>query len=440
MTWVRRPDDPVGELAELPTAYRDRILATTPMSHRRELVVRWRRWSHEGQYEPEGDWRVWLIRAGRGFGKTLAGAEWVWARVRETPEVRIALVSGTIEDVRRVMVEGKSGLIATARDDEKVRWNDDKGELTLPHGGKAYAYSAEAPEKLRGPEHHYAWCDELAKWRLGDAAWDNLTMTMRLGERPRVLVTTTPRPTALMRRVMALREPDLAQTNGRTHDNPHLPASFVAAVTAEYAGTRLGRQELDGEMIDDVAGALWTRATIEGARVPLAPALVRVVVAVDPPASAGGDACGIVAVGLGADGIGYVVEDASVAGRSPEGWARAVAECVARWDADRVIAEKNQGGDMVGSVLKAADAGMATTLVHASRAKAVRAEPVATLYERGQVKHVGAFPALEDELCGLLAGGGYEGTSRSPDRADALVWAVTELMLGARGQASVRRL
>ena len=269
-------------------------------------------------------------------------------------------------------------------------------------------------------------------------AWNNLLMGLRLGDDPRALVTTTPRPTALMRRVLAL--PDAVVTRGSTRDNPHLPAAFVAAMEADYGGTRLGRQELDGEMIDDVAGALWPRALIERQRVRVAPDLVRVVVGVDPPAGVGGDACGIVAAGVDARGHGFVIEDASVAGASPEGWARAVASCVARVEADRVVAEVNQGGAMVASVLRAADAALPLTTVHATRGKTVRAEPVAALYEAGRVWHAGAFPALEDELCGLSAGGGYDGPGRSPDRADACVWALTHLMLGRRGEGRVRGL
>ncbi len=261
---------------------------------------------------------------------------------------------------------------------------------------------------------------------------------LRLGEDARIVVTTTPQPVKLMRRVMALK--GCRETRGRTRDNPWLPRSFVEAMTAEYAGTRLGRQELDGEMMEDAEGALWGRALIETCRVAEAPECVRVVVGVDPPASAGGDACGIVAVALGRDGRGYVIEDASIGGVSPEGWARAVAACAARHGADRVIAEKNQGGDMVASVLRAADAGLPVRLVSATRGKSARAEPVAALYEGGKAHHVGAWPELEDELCGLLAGGGYEGPGRSPDRADALVWALTELMLGRRGKAAVRML
>ena len=387
---------------------------------------------------PRGDWRVWLIRAGRGFGKTRAGAEWIGELVRAMPGARVALVGATADDVRRVMVEGPSGLLAVARKDARPAWRVTSGELHWPGGAIATVYSAEAPEALRGPEHDLAWCDELAKWRNGDATWDNLMLTMRRGDRPRVLVTTTPRPTPLMRRVRAL--PGVHETVGRTWDNPHLPATFRQAMAASYGGTALGRQELDGEMIDDVAGALWTRALVESRRASSVPDPVRVVVGVDPPAGVGHDACGIVAVARGSDGHAYVIEDASVTGATPEGWARAVADCAARVGADRVIAEANQGGEMVRSVLGAADAAMPVTLVHASRGKVARAEPVAALYEVGRAWHAGRFPALEDEMCGLIVGGGYEGPGRSPDRADALVWAMTALMLGRKDEVGVRGL
>lgn len=432
--------DLVAELALLPDAERDRVLDMLSPAQRIELRERWAAWSFAPQRPPEGDWHIWLIRAGRGFGKTRAGAEWVSDFARTHGDARIALVGANAADVRRVMIEGVSGLIAVARADEPVRWLPSRGELHFASGAVAHAYAAEAPEALRGPEHHIAWCDELAKWRgrAGGMAWDNLMLGLRLGERPRVLVTTTPRATPLMKRLLAM--PGLAETRGATRDNPFLPERFVAAMQAEYAGTRLGRQELDGEMLGDVEGALWTRAGLEAARVRTAAPMARVVVAVDPPASAGGDACGIVCAGLGEDGIGYVIEDASVAGRSPEGWARAVAACAARHGADHVVAEVNQGGDMVTAVLKAVADTLNVKAVRASKGKGARAEPVAALYEAGRVKHVGAFPALEDQLCGMMPGGGYEGPGRSPDRADALVWAMTELMLGRRGQAGVRAI
>lgn len=429
----------VHRILALPEPYRLQLFRALSGAQRREFDDRWTAWAHAGQLVDGGHWRVALIRAGRGFGKTRAGAEWVSEIARSRPDARIALVGGTLDDVRRVMVQGESGLLAVARDHESVAWQAGTGEVQFSSGARAYAYSAEAPEALRGPQHDTAWCDELGKWRNGDRAWDNLLLGLRLGDNPQALVTTTPQSNPLMRRVMAM--DGLVETRGSTRDNPHLPKAFVAAMQADYGGTRLGRQELDGELIDDVAGALWTRAGLEAVRVRRAPALVRVVVAVDPPAGGeGGDACGIVAAGLGADGLGYVLEDATVSGASPEGWARAVAGCAARHDAECVVAEKNQGGDMVRHVLLGGDAELPLKLVHASRGKVTRAEPIARRYERGAVRHVGAFPALEDEMCGLGAGGDYAGPGRSPDRADALVWALTELMLTRRGKARIASL
>ncbi|UZK64945.1 DNA-packaging protein [Sphingomonas sp. M1-B02] len=427
-------------LVALPRAEQIRAIATLKDPQSRELQERWPMWAHEGQIEPGGDPLVWLILAGRGFGKTRAGSEWLSEMARRTPEGLFALVGATAEDVRRVMVEGPSGLLNVARTGEALVWHREKGELRFSSGALAYVYSSEAAEALRGPEHHAAWCDELGKWRprTGDVAWNNMMLGLRRGRFPRVLVTTTPSGTPLMRRVKAMAVAANTMMHGRTADNPHLPESFLEAMLALYAGTRLGRQELDGELLEDVEGALWSRATIERGRVRAHPALVRVVIGVDPPASAEGDACGIVAVGLGTDKKAYVIEDASLRGATPEGWARAVAACAARHKADRVVVEVNQGGDMVRSVLKAADLGLPVTSVHATRSKSARAEPVSLLYERGEVRHVGGFAELEDELCGMQSGGGYEGPGRSPDRADALVWALHELMLGKRGVARVR--
>jgi phage terminase large subunit-like protein len=406
---------------------------------RHGLLLDFAVWAHPGQVAPAGDWRVWLIRAGRGFGKTRAGAEWVAAYARAHPKAHIALVGATRDDVRRVMVEGESGLLTVTQGDGTPSWSPHTGEFTFASGAVATIYSAGQPGVLRGPQHHAAWCDELAKWRHGDAAWDNLVMGLRQGEAPRIVVTTTPAPNPLMRKVMAL--PDCVETRGSTRHNRYLPAAFLAAMEADYGGTRLGRQELDGELLDDHEGALWTRAVLDAARWrEVLPVFRRVVVAVDPPASADGDACGIVAAALGWDGFAYVLEDASVAGASPGGWARAVAACAERHRADRIVAEKNQGGDMVEHVLRGAGATLPVRLVHASRGKLARAEPVAALYEQGRVRHADDLPALEDELAGMVVGGVYRGPGRSPDRADALVWALTELMLGVAKQAQVRRL
>ena len=388
----------------------------------------WPIWQSDAQSEPGGDWRVWLMMAGRGFGKTRLGAQWVRRLAAANPQARIALVAATMAEVRSVMIEGESGLLAATRDVDTVHWEPSLGRLTWGNGAQAFAYSAETPEALRGPQHHFAWCDELAKWKTPKTLWDNLMLGLRLGERPRSLVTTTPRSASLLR--LLLKTDGVTVRRGRMDDNPYLSAEFTKSVTALYAGTRLGRQELDGELIEDVKGALWKRDVIERARVAALPAVRRVVVAVDPCASVGGDACGIVAVALGEDGKAYVIEDASVSGEAPDGWARAVAACADRNAADKVVAEANNGGKMVENVLRSADCNMPIKLVHAAHGKSARAEPVAALYTLGKAFHVGSFPDLEDELCGLISGGGYEGPGKSPDRADALVWAMSELMLG----------
>lgn len=397
------------------------------------LAGLWMIRAHPGQVPPAGRWRTWLIMAGRGFGKTRAGAEWVLQQVRDHPGGHIALVGATLEDARRVMVEGPSGLLACARTGEIEAWLPSRGEIRFAGGGSAQLYSAAAPERLRGPEHSAAWCDEIGKWgRRGPDAWDNLQMTMRAAGDARVIATTTPRPTELMRIVRAMAAGDGALTEGRTADNPHLPESFIAAMLARYDGTRTGAQELDGVLFDDAEGALWDGAAVREAEARGAAdpgPLRRVVVAVDPPASAHGDACGIIACGIDRHGTAQVLEDASLAGAAPERWAAAVAACAARWGAARVVAEGNQGGDMVKAVLTAADARLPVRIVHARDGKSARADPVATLYARGKVAHRGPFPHLEAQLRGMIRGGGYQGPGRSPDRADALVWALTELMV-----------
>ena len=397
-------------------------------------------WAAKGQLPPQKDcWRTWLMMAGRGFGKTRAGAEWVHRLAWSRP-MRIALVAATIDEARAVMVEGVSGILSVARRQRhRVKWEPSMGRLTWPRGTVAQLFSGDNADGLRGPEHHAAWCDELAKWRQADAAWDNLQMGLRAGARPRALVTTTPRPIALLKRLLA--DPRTVQTGGKTKDNLSLPRSFVDVMMDSYAGTRLGRQELDGELIEDVEGSLWPRELIERARAEAPARLDRIVVGVDPPAGVGEgcDACGIVVAGR-AEGRLYVLADESCQGLRPEGWANRVAAAVARWDADIVVAEANNGGAMVGSVLKAAEVGVRVKLVHASRGKAARAEPVALRFESKRAFLAGSFPELEDELSGLTAGGGYEGPTRSPDRADAMVWALTELSETRSGVPRVRAL
>jgi phage terminase large subunit-like protein len=424
--------DAISALGRLDEAGQRIALGALTGAERRAFEAHWPSWAHDGQVPPHDEWRTWVLLAGRGFGKTRAGAEWVAEFARANPGAAIALVGATFDEARAVMVEGRSGLLALARTSEReaMLWEPSRRRLRFASGAEAFVYSAANPESLRGPEHHIAWCDELAKWTRGEAAWDNLRLGLRLGTKPRALVTTTPRPVRALKRVLAL--PGTELTGGASRANPHLPNDFIAAVEEAHGGTRFGRQELGGLLIEDVEGALWSRDLIERCRAPLDFArdeqgLWRVVVGVDPPASAHGDACGIVVCGLGADGILYVLADCSVGGLSPDGWARKVAAAAAVWGASRVIAEKNNGGAMVETVLRSADAGLPVTLVHAADGKAARAEPVAVLFEGGKAKLAGRFPELEDELAGLSYGGGYHGPGRSPDRADAMVWAMTEL-------------
>ena len=429
------------DMAGLDAAHRAQLIRHTDDEDIQAVLADWGYWARDTQRPPPGDWRVWLLMAGRGFGKTWSGAEWVRGIAEADGGARIALVGATMAEGRAVMVEGDSGLLAIAPDGRRPLWEPSQRRLRWPGGAVARLFAASEPEGLRGPQHSHAWCDEIAKWPYGIATWDNLAMGLRLGARPRIVATTTPRPVPLVR-MLAARD-DVAVTGGRTEDNrKHLAADFLAAMEATYAGTRLGRQELGGELIAEAEGALWSRDLIERCRVRQAPEAARVVIGVDPPAGAGAasDACGIVVVALGGDGIGYVLEDASVQGLGPEGWARAVAAAAERHDADRVIAEANNGGAMVESVLRAASATLPVRLVHAARGKTARAEPVAVLYETGRVAHVGAFPALEDELAGLLLDGRYVGPGRSPDRADALVWAVHALLLKGSGRPGLRTL
>ena len=346
------------------------------------------------------------------------------------------------------MVEGESGLMAICRPDHRPLYEPSLHRIRFRSGAQAQLFSAAEPESLRGPQHSHAWCDEIGKWPLAHEratrCWENLLLGLRLGNDPRIAVTTTPRAVPLVKRLMAQAEKagDVAISRGTTGDNiGNLPDRFIDAVASEFGGTQLARQEIGGELLEDIEGALWTRAMLEHAREPVASAEpVRMVVAVDPPAGTTGDECGIIVAALGEDGIARVLADCSTTGAAPAEWAQRVADAAREWKADRVVAEANQGGAMVESVLRAADWALPVKLVHASRGKVARAEPVAALYASGRVRHCGMFARLEDQLCGLLAGGSYAGPGRSPDRADAAVWALTELLLGRVVRPGVRPL
>lgn len=477
------PDtDIVAFLKSLGPDERRRAITVLGEQEREAIDRAWEAWAHEGQLAPPAgpdgsDWSTWVIKAGRGFGKTLAGAQWITARIAEgavdtresaredSGPLRIALVGATIEDARRVMVEGRSGLLAVAG-----RWVSDwhasLGRLRFRTGAEAVLFSGATPHLLRGPEHHFAWCDELAKWDKPQETWDMLQLGLRLGKHPRAIVTTTPAPRAVLRAILG--DPATVVTGGATSANPHLPPSYQQRVARLYAGTRLGRQELDGELLADAAGALWTVELIERCREfpsrlregpgvgeaasecgetgppPTPPAsgrgeYRRTLIAVDPPSGDG--TCGIVACGRegeGAQAVAHVLADHSVTGRSPEGWAGAVAAAAAAHGTIEIVAEANQGGKMVKAVLHTADPDLRVKLVNARTGKTARAEPVAHLFEAGRAKLHGRMPELEAQLLGMIAGGGYEGPGISPDRADAMVWGLSELMLGQRPAPSVR--
>lgn len=396
-------------------------------------------WAMPHQLPPEGAWKTWVILGGRGAGKTRAGAEWVRAQVEgPTPEApgrarRVALVGETVDQVREVMIMGESGILACSPPDRRPDWEAGRKRLVWPNGAVAQVYSAFDPESLRGPQFDAAWADELAKWPKGQEAWDQLQFALRLGDNPQQVVTTTPANVAVLKGV--LQNPSTVMTHAPTEANrANLAASFLAEVQHRFGGTRRGQQELEGLLIEDVEGALWTTEMLEKGRVDVLPEFDRVVVAVDPAVTGGraSDECGIVVVGAVTKGPpqswrAVVLEDATVARASPEIWARAALAAMQRHGAQRLIAESNQGGLLVASVIRNIDAVVPLKLVHATTSKAARAEPVAGLYELGRVAHVRGLHALEEQMCRMTPQG-YHGKG-SPDRLDALVWALTELIL-----------
>lgn len=395
------------------------------------------------QLPPEGDWTTWLILGGRGAGKTRAGAEWIRAKVEGSTPLepgackRVALVGATLDEARDVMVHGESGIIACSPPDRRPVWNQSRRMLIWPNGAEATCFSAASPEKLRGPQFDCAWVDELGKWRKPRKAWDMLQLALRLGDHPQQVVTTTPRANPVLEELME--DKRTVMVSAPTWENKaNLAASFLDKVTETYSGTAQGREELDGVMVLDRPGALWTRSMIEEARVRDAPEMGRIVIAVDPPASAGegADECGIIVAGLAGD-TAYVLADRSSQGESPQNWAKRAIAAYEEFEADRLVVETNQGGAMVETIIRGIAPRISFAPVHASRGKEARAEPVSALYEQGKVKHVGGFPALEDQMRGF----GADESGRSPDRVDALVWAVWSLMLSPQaGAPRARRL
>jgi phage terminase large subunit-like protein len=428
-----------GWIASLPKATRTEVLRGLDDVTLAALPFLFEFWALDHQLPPEGAWRSWVILGGRGAGKTRAGAEWVRGRVEGARPSdpgrarRVALVAETYDQARDVMVFGESGILACSPPDRRPEWLATRRRLVWPNGAEAQTFSASEPEALRGPQFDAAWVDELAKWKKADAAWDMLQFALRLGDDPRQVVTTTPRDVAILRTILGARS--TVSTHAATAANrANLAPGFLAEVEARYGGTRTGRQELEGLLLEDREGALWTTAGLEAVRTDAPPAFTRVVVAVDPPVTghAGSDECGIVVAGALTEGPpaqwrAVVLEDASVSAAKPTDWARAALDAVARHGADRLVAEVNQGGDLVESVIRQIDALAPYRAVRAARGKAARAEPVAALYEQGRVSHLRGLGALEDQMCQMTIRG-YEGAG-SPDRLDALVWAIHDLMI-----------
>lgn len=383
---------------------------------------RWSMQAREKQKLPPGDWNTWLLKAGRGFGKTRVGVETV--RIWKEDNPIIGFIGATAADVRDIMIEGESGILAKSPPWDKPLYEPSKKKLTFKNGAVCKLFSAEEPDRLRGPQFYKLWADELAAWKYDQETWDNSQMALRLGDHPQALVTTTPRPTKLIRELIKASNTFLTQ--GTTYENKgNLADNWYQAIIKKYEGTRIGRQELNAELLEDVEGALWTLAMIEKNRVNKHPELKRVVVAVDPAVTANKDSdeTGIITCGLGIDDIGYVLNDASGI-FTPNTWANRSVHNYTKFNADRIVAEVNNGGDLVEVNIRTIDKNVPYKSVHASRGKIIRAEPVVALYEQGRIKHVGSFSKLEDELTT------WDGSnSFSPGRLDALVWAFTDLML-----------
>lgn len=409
-------------LASLPEHKRKKILNDYSDKQLDVLLYDWEFWARPKQKEPTVSWYIWILLAGRGFGKTRVGAEQVRKWVEQGYK-RIALVGQTPAEVRDTMVEGESGILNISPPWNRPSYEPSKRRLTWPNGAIATAYSAENPDLLRGPQHDKAWVDELAKFKYPQETWDNLMFGLRLGDNPQTVITTTPKPIKTLKEIMQYNKVYI--TRGHTHENKaNLAQAFIDTILDKYEGTRIGRQEIYAELLEDNPDALWQRDNIEGLRVTKHPELKRIIIAIDPQATNEETSAetGIVAAGLGADGQGYILDDLSIKA-TPDMWGRSAVTGYYKFSADRVIGEVNNGGDMVEYTIRTVDPNVPFKKVHASRGKQIRAEPVSALYEQGKVHHVGTFPELEDQMCEWVPG------DTSPDRLDALVWALTELML-----------
>jgi phage terminase large subunit-like protein len=431
------------QLAGLSAEERDKILEQLPDEVVLDLLYDWDIWARDKQRLPEGSWYVWLILSGRGFGKTRIGAEtcrkWVTRAAERRRPIRLALIAETAADARDVLVEGESGILRISHPDFMPKYEPSKRRVTWPDGSMGILFAGNEPDQLRGPQFDKAWADELAKFQYPKETWDNLEYALRLGTEPQVVVTTTPRPIPIIKGF--LKDPMCIVTTGSSYENQaNLAPAFIKRVIQKHEGTRLGQQEIHAKILDDIQGALWTYKMFEDnrAKLPLMEDWLRVVVGVDPSVSATkkSDEVGIVVAMMGYDPIlnkkfGYVVKDASAV-MTPLEWAKVTVKVFKDWHGDRIVAEKNNGGDLVDVNIRTVDQNVPIKLVSASRGKHVRAEPIAALYEQGLIKHCGQFPELEEQLTNFNREG-YAGDD-SPDRADALIWSLTELMLGPGGE------
>ena len=429
-----------SSVAALPSDQQKKLLTDLSEEELKALDWDWRFWARPNQLPPAlsqsgGEWLTWILLAGRGFGKSRTGAEWVRGLVERGEASRICLIAPTSADVRDVMVEGESGLLNVCPPWNRPKWEPSKRRLTWPNGAIATTFSAEEPERLRGPQHDALWADELAAWRYPET-WDMAQMGLRLGRTPKAVVTTTPKPVKLVRRILS--DPATAITRGSTYDNAaNLAETFLHSIQQTYEGTRLGRQEIYAEVLEDVEGALWTRDMIDDKRwaknTPLPP-MRRIVVSIDPAVSSSSDSdeTGIIVCGTdpgleGAGVRGFVLDDLSCRA-SPEKWARIAVNAYYRWQADRIVAEVNNGGDLVEATIRTVDPNVAFKAVRASKGKFTRAEPVASLYEQGRVCHAEWFKKLEDQMTQFTSDMDRRAYG-SPDRVDALVWGLTELIV-----------
>lgn len=438
------------QVATLPENVRAMVIEGLDETELEALRWDWKFWARPKQLEPPGDWDVWMYLAGRGSGKTRTGAEWIRAQVCGSTPLgkgkcgRIALIGETTGDVRDVMVEGESGLLSVHPPGFRPLYEPSKRRLTWPNGAVATCYNGTEPDQLRGPQHDAAWIDELAKLMFMQEVWDQLMFGLRLGLKPRAMATTTPRPMKLIKELV--KDDSVFVTPGTTYENAsNLAPAFLKTITRKYEGTRLGRQELMAEVIEDNPYALWRQSDLDGNRIGIKelPEFERIVVAVDPPVTSGEDAdeCGITVSGRCSDRIGYILEDASKRGLTPSQWAERAISRYYKWQADAIVVEVNNGGDLVKATISNVDSTVPIKEVRASRGKVIRAEPVAALYEQGRVRHVGQHTALEDQMCDFTTDFDRKKAGYSPDRLDSLVWGLSHLMLTERsGRPHIRRL